>query len=247
MNPEGYTQSAFKAAERYQSLLTTFRFMLMGSLSDPFSAKRADELRAAAVDVGRTYYRTERTIIEQEVRASAQNALQTAQRDLGVRVADDIPDALSAFLEQHIAYLDGEVRTQLSRDVEMLVRRYREFAIEAQLTANAVGFNMTAPVQVGAQDKARFYFRDRQGRLYPSQKFIRSVWRHTLLTVGAEFYLLEAASRGVQQAEVVHPEPNHQFNGTVIELSNLGGGQTFIDVRDEIFHPQSNATLRAIV
>lgn len=237
MNPTRYTEVAIKASERYQAVLTTFRGMLFAFLNEQFSAARADELRANAVEVGRMFFRTEETFIADEVRRTAQDALRTAQEQIGVTPTSELPTAFSAFLEQHEDYLRSELQAQLSRDVEMLVRRYREAALESHLFG-------AARSNIGG-DRARFYFRDRVGRLYPSQKFVRSVWRHSLVTVGAEFFALECADRGETEIEVVS-EPQSHWNGLRIGIHPNSTAQPFGEVREEVFHPQSQVTLKVV-
>lgn len=247
MNPKRYTQAAEDASQRYLNVLAALRSLLFASLAQPYSQAGVANLRAGANGVARTFLKTEVALIEDEMRRTAQDALGRAQSDLSVSPVSDIPEALDAFLEQSERFLEMEVTAQLTRDVEALVQRYREYAIETQLTAMSVRGRVGA-AQVGAVDRerVRFYFRDRGGRLYPSQKFIRTVWRKALVSLGAEFYLLEAVSRGATSAIVVHPDPKHRFNGFEVSTNALSGQPSFIDVRDEIFHPQSEAVLKAV-
>lgn len=244
MHPNRYTELAHQASDRYQAVLATFRGMLYGVLSDPFSERTADQLRKQAVEVGRMYLRAEVPLIEEAVTESAQDALDSVHADLGVSVAQDVPDRLSAFLHAHMDYLENELRAQLSRDVEMLVRRYREHALEAHL-ARVTNSGFAAPSAITA-DKSRFYFRDRMGRLYPSTKYVRTSWRHTLLVIAAEFYALEAAELGATTVEVIHEDSHAAVNGMRISLDG-SFEPTFLDVRDEVFHPQAQVVLRAHV
>lgn len=241
MTPNRYTEVSHQAGVRYQTVLSTFRGMLFAFLAQPFSIRMAADLRRNAVEVGRMFIRSEEPLIEEALEESARSAVETAQRDLGLTVRAEISSAQSAFLAQHNDYLLSEVQAQLSRDVEMLVRRYREFGLEAHLNQTA-GEGLIAPRVT--TDRTRFYFRDRVGRLYPSQKFIRSVWRHSLVTIGAEFYCMEAVSAGAQEVEVVHPDVGSRFNGLRIGLTERSSAPAFIDVRDEVFHPQSQAVLK---
>jgi hypothetical protein len=244
MHPNRYTELSLKASDRYQAVLTTFRGMLFGALSEPFSERAADQLRKQAVEVGRMFLRSEVPLIEEAVTDSAQDALETVRVDLGVTVAQTIPDRLSAFLHAHMDYLESELRAQLSRDVEALIKRYREHAIEAHLARVTTG-QYVAPKAITA-DKSRFYFRDRVGRLYPSTKFVRTTWRQTLLVVAAEFYALEAAELGATSVEVIHEDKNAAVNGMLISLDG-SFEPAFLDVRDEVFHPQAQVVLKAHV
>jgi hypothetical protein len=237
MNPTRYTEVSTKASDRYQAVLTTFRGLLFAFLNEEYSSRRADELRSQAVDVGRMYFRTEDQFISNEVHQSAQEALSTVKEQLGLAGSADIQDRYAAFLENHEEFLRSEVQAQLSRDVELLVRRYREAALERHL------YGSGRP-SIG-NDRLRFFFRDRAGRLYPSQKFVRSVWRHSLVTIGAEFFALEAADRGAIEIEV-QAEPQSQWNGLRIGISLSSNETPFSDVREEVFHPQTQVTLKVV-
>lgn len=235
MNPTRYTEVSAQASERYQAVLTTFRGMLFAYLNESFSASRASELRSNAVDIGKMFFRSEQAIIEEELHRTALDALWTVEDQIGVQRSKEVSDTFSAFLTQHMDYLESELRAQLSRDVEMLVRRFREVALEKHLGA-------AARLDVGGV--SRFHFRDRVGRLYPSQKFVRSVWRHSLVMVGAEFFALEAADRGYSEIEVVSQDKSSRWTGLKIGLSDASPEPSFSDVRDEVFHPQTQITLK---
>lgn len=234
MDPNRYTVVSARAGERYHAVLTTFRGMLFAFLNERFSVGRADDLRRDADEVGRMFLRSETPLILEEVTRTAQDALWTVQDQSGVQRTADISDTLNAFLTQHCDYLENELRVQLSRDAEMLVRRYREFALEAQLNGSA---NL---------ERARFYFRDRVGRQYPSQQFVRSVWRHTLVMVAAECFALEAADQGIHEIETLSPDPESRWANFAIGLTDTVAAPSFSEVRDEVFHPQSQVTLRVV-
>lgn len=247
MNPSAFTQAAELAASRYQVVLQAMRSLLFNSMAAPFSQRSAQELRANAISIGETYFRTERDIVEQGLRTAATDSIKTAQTDIAVSTTSTLSDVQEALLEQSVDYLLTAIRAQLLRDVETLVQRYREFSIEAQIGAYAAG-HTGSNVRLGYdQDRVRFYFTDRAGRLYPSQKHIRTVWRQTLVTLSAEFYLLEAAERGCKACLVEHPDPDSRWAGFEISLTGSRDASSFIDVRDDIFHPNSNSILKAVI
>lgn len=246
MDPVRYTEIALDAGERYLGVLQTFRSMLFAAEAQAFTNARANALRNSAIDVSRAFLVSERDHIETALRETALEAIRSAQTDVAVAPVSNLPESFEAFLTQSESFLETELASQLTRDAEALVRRYREFAVETNLAMK--GRQMTpraaiAAIALQANDKMKFQFRDRGGRLYASQKFIRTVWRQTMVSLAAEFYLLEAADRGAQVVEVQHPDSNSAWNGYEIDLNDLAA---FIDIRDEAFHPQSNATLKVI-
>ena len=58
--------------------------------------------------------------------------------------------------------------------------------------------------------------------------------------------LLEAADRGEAEIEVESPDPQSRWNGLRIGLSNTSNAETFGEVRDEVFHPQTQVTLKVV-
>lgn len=247
MEPQVYTQEADDASSRYLVVLQAWRSLLSNSLSSPFSQKAVEELRANAVSIGETYFATERKLVKEALQNAAETAQKSAQTDLSLNPVSDITDVKEAFLEQSEEHLLGQIRAQLLRDIETLIQRFREFAIEAHIGAAARGFS-TPSVRLGfEQDRVRFYFRDRAARLYPSQKHIRTIWRQSLVSIGAEFYAMEAAERGCKSCVVEHLNPDSKWFGMTINLGGARDGNSFIELRDEVFHPNSDAMLKAVI
>lgn len=245
MNPAAYTTASEKAAERYLVVLAALQSVLFAYMAQPFSEASMRALRMKAKAVAQTFAETEVTLIRMSLTDTAQNAQERVLDDLDVISGATIPEAQKAFLEQSVDHLSLEVRSQLSRDVETIVLRYREQALEAQLAAYARGLVKPAiTIGQGDQNETRFYFRDRAGRQSKSDSFIRVAWRQSLVSLGAEFYLMEAVNRGAKQIIVTHPDPEHQFQGVEISLTDEDG-QSFTDIRDTIFHPMTSCVLKA--
>lgn len=245
MNPNTLTEIATQASTRYQSVLDTFRGLLAGAQTRAFSMLVVSGLRKQAQSVALAYLQVERDHIEEQLLGVAQEALGRARSDFGVLSGADVPLNLQAFLEQSGAYLEGEIRAQLFRDIEAAVSRYREFAVAAELRSRSAGVSIgQAIASINSDQRLKFNFRDRIGRLYPAQKFIRSVWRHTMLLVSTEFYMLEAASYGAATFTLDHPDQTATWAGTVINL-DATSPLSFQEVRAEVFHPNSNYTARA--
>lgn len=247
MDPIAYTRASHRAAERYTVVLAAFKSVLFAYMGQPFAEASMRALRINVKKLAATYLETETDLIRTALTDTAQNAQEQVLEDLNAISAATIPEALKPFLEQSVDHLSVEVEAQLSRDVEALVRRYREFALEAQLAAYSRGLVKPAvTIGQGDQNTVRFYFRDRAGRVTASEGFIKTAWRQSLVSLGAEFYLLEAVNRGATKVVVVNPDPNHEFQGREISLTDEDG-QSFTDLRDQIFHPNTDSVLKASI
>jgi hypothetical protein len=244
MDPTAYTKASNRAAERYSIVLAAFRSLLFGHMGRPFSEVSMRTLRAEASSIARTFADSETDLIRTTLSDTAQNAQEAVLGDLDAVSGATIPEALKPFLEQSVEHLSLEIAAQLSRDVEALVRRYREYALEAQLAAYSRG--LIKPAVTMGDQQVSFHFRDRAGRLTPSEGFIRIAWRQSLVSLGAEFYLLEAVNRSATKVIVVNPDPSHKWQGQEISLTGEEG-RSFTDLRDEIFHPNTDSVLKASI
>jgi hypothetical protein len=244
VNPALYTQISEAAAGRYSLVLETFRSLVFTAHLQPFTAERSRGLREDALRVAQSFLVSERPYVEEGVLQAAQDALRQVRHDLGQDPSTDVPDALQPYVEQAVHFILTELAAQLTRDAEALVKRHREFAIAADLAAKTRSVNLRSVFSdnLTPGQKLRFRFQDRAGRSYPSQKFVRSVWRHTLIGLAADFYMLEASALGAAGIAIVHPDSNSQWNGYQLDLTNPA---EYISIREEAFHPQSQMTLKA--
>ena len=224
--------------------MTTLQAMsavLMGSLSTPFSQRSVDALRSSATAIGDNYLLNEKAAAWVAIAEAALAAKNSAETDVHAPVTRTVTTFEKELLSQSEDFLLTSIRAQIIRDVETLVQRYRVFAIEAQLFPSAAK-------TVAAIDRVNFEFMDRAGRVYSSTRYIRTTWRQTLVSLAAEFYLLGAISHGVEVVTVQNPDPENQWIGFEISLTDLNSDTpSFLHVRDEIFHPNSNATLKAMI
>lgn len=120
--------------------------------------------------------------------------------------------------------------------------------LQASLHAASSGSKrQNSLIYLRAKEKGdpKFYFVDRINRRWPSQKYIRSIWRHHLLTAYNETYLFTLAEYGETTARVVHLDPNHRVHGLVLAIADEGNLLRYEDVRDEIFHPNADAIVTA--
>ena len=224
--------------------MTTLQAMsavLMGTLSTPFSQRSVNALRSSATAIGDNYLLNEKTAAWPVIAEAALAAKNSAETDVNAPATRTVTTFEKELLSQSEDFLLTSIRAQVIRDVETLVQRYREFAIEAQIFPSA---NKT----IAAMDRVNFEFMDRTGRVYSSTKYIRTTWRQTLVSLAAEFYLIGAISNGATSVTVQNPDPENQWVGFEFNLTDYAQSMTsFLDVRDEIFHPNSNATLKAVI
>ena len=250
MTPAKLTEVAQSASQRYVSFLNSLRGLLSTVIrSDPSDMRTRNQLRSAAFDIARTYLNTELQMMERDTVEAAESEYARAHYDAGVALTPFEPiQAVQDSIDTHAEALETEMRAQIERDVSMLLKRHRDFQMEVQMIAMSENIDMpTAQFRaiMRHSDQVRFFFVDRSGRKYPSQKFIRTVYRDAMLQIGNETYMITALQMGFQRVRVVHPEPGARANEVTFPLNPSGDEGGYTDIRGELFHPNSNSVLRA--
>lgn len=234
-------QHAEEAAARYGTLLTAFRGLFASASSDVWSMSRRRQVVDQAYAIGRDYLNDEIARIDDATFEIALRAREIAGNSLGASLTRPEHDpALSEHLSAFAGYLRDEIAAQVERDVVTLKRELQRIALETDRDARLRGIsqeNALARRRAGGIDP-QFHFRDRGGRRLKSQKHIRTIWRHHLLTTYNEVMLFTLAEFGRRQARIEHPDPKHRYAGITFEI-----GDEYLALRDEVFHPNSEAVV----
>ena len=236
------------AAQRYNNAILSFKGAYDSALDRPdvFSQRAVEILSNDLYHVGEVYMRTETVLIENEVRETLLNARRDARSDLRIDIAEketSLSDAHLSAIQEHIRL---EIATQLERDIQFVIKRYRQLALRVEIHRNATGWQYGASLtQVKMQEKAlKHYFRDRAGRKIPSQRFVRMLWRQELIHGYMRAYILEMSAFGVKELKIWHPNQDHRAYGQIVSL--VEDGQSFEDIKDDVFHPNTEALLKPI-
>lgn len=237
---------AEKAADRYLNVIFGFRGAYSKAISqqDPTTAKVLSEFSANLYDIARTYLNSEEDVINS---VTAEIALLSASDALSAvgatESANDIVDALSAYLNAFKDYIRSEIAVQLERDIAAVRKKLRSIGLQAEILSGSTGISRKAAIiQLKLTDSGefRFYFTDRQNRKWPSQKYVRTIWRQHLLSVYNEVYLYVLSKYGRKTAMVKHMDANsksHMVTFNIVEYEAI---------KDEYFHPNANAVVSAV-
>lgn len=245
---ETLTASADKAALRYVSVLAALRGLVLTRLTTGrLSAQDIRSVWNEALDVATTHFVNERAELSREIDEVTSQGVADARYELQARgtllLSPDAPDELlSVFLSD----AGNELYTQLQRDALAARESLRRAALQARILARSKRLPLDqAARHMAAGDwvQAEFFFRDRGGRAWPSQKFVRIFWRHTLLLAYVEAKMSTYAQHGIDRLRVVWPASNGEYRDRHISLTGSDGLPRFEDVRGEFFHPNSKATL----
>jgi len=240
-----------QSAARYIDFLNTLRMFVISAMRrDPTDAGVRTVLKHTAVDRARAFKDDELDIfnfaLEDTVREARELLLQDVQAVIGLT---DAPQATTAYMDELSAYYETEITSQLQRDISQAANRLHEFALEVfmQRTQPFIS-NEDAHVKalIDTSEQTRFFFSDRSGRRHVSQKFVKSVMRQTLLLAGLHAYAVEAVLSGAQYMIVTHPENKAGVSGTKVGFRREQGLPLISDLKDDIFHPNSKAFLKAV-
>jgi hypothetical protein len=165
-----------------------------------------------------------------------------------VNAHPDAPDALVAAISADAASTRnavlGTVSAALSKDAEVAPARLREFALKVELVLAAGGRGYSSAVMHAAiaerQRGITFGQTDTLGRRWKSAQFVAATLRGALQHVYADAFVRAAAARGDEGVALQYADPEHEGHGDVIPMSG------YLDVRNEIFHPNSRATLARV-
>lgn len=237
------------AAERYGHLIAAFRSLYQSSLNanDFGSARQMENLLKQAYTIAHAYMNTERTVLHGAFEQIASDARRTTLEQMNVTLAEDSENDAGDTLESIYEHLLREIAIQIERDIVFLGESLRRAWLQVRLAARSKGISTRAALgefRIGASSDLQFFFHDRGNAKWPSRKFVRAVTRHHLLNAYNEVVLTLLADHGFEIAEVEHVNPNADSNGMQIAMSPGSELPTYAEIRNEIFHPNSDAIVR---
>lgn len=243
------TYEAELAGQRYVNMVAAWRGVYAQAIAggDFGTPKARQAVSGQAYDIARTYLDTEQKALERAFAEIALQAHRDALRDASAVVsADDYEARTSELLSEPQQHAVAEIIVQIERDVAFMLKQLRNAALTVELAARAQGISRHAAqiqYRVRHGDELRFYFADRAGRRWPSQKFIRQVVRGALLEAYNQVVMATLAEHRIDRAVVRHVDPNSRWDGTEITLLPAVDLPTYDEIRDEAFHANSDAVI----
>jgi len=240
------TSEAEIAGARYGLLVEAWRGIYHRALNDSRfgSAKLIAAVREQGYALARTYLDNEAVFIETAFAQIASDAHSDTTRALGVAVAPELTDDAETHLSAICEYLQSELSIQIERDIAFLIDTLRKTYLTIALSASSrrvSAKNALMEFRLGNAAELQFFFHDRRNQKWSSRKFVRSVWRHSLLAAYNEVALLTIADHAVDVAMVRHDDPSSQFHEMKIALYSGSAFPTYVEIRNEVFHPNANA------
>lgn len=246
--PNVFTAYAEEASQRYELLVGSWRAIYANAMNASIfgSERQYAAVSAEAFRLARQFLEAENGHIGRALADIALEAQGATQKQMSVTVAQTLTEAAQQHLIDAQSYLFSEISVQVERDVNMLLQALKRSALQVKLSARSRGISQkTALIEYMLSNTLdlQFFFHDRGNQKWPSRKFIRSVWRHSLLAAYNEIVLMTLADHKIDKAFVFHTDPSNQFHGLEISVSTNSSLPTYSEILNEVFHPNSNAIL----
>ena len=242
-----FTRAADRAAKRYQVALLALTEVFNAGVrsADPGSQRALLRAQTAAYEIANTFIAAESAIIDEEVIAAGASA----QRET-LEALDLLDEPLDEVTQSQVTARAQDLRNalclQLERDVAAVSQGLRQMALRAHLVGRGRGVSSRMALASLRHQHAtapNFQYMDRAQRRWPSDRLVRSLWRHTLLLTWNEVAMLVMTDRGVEAAIIEHLDLNHPQRGTAISLTERPDMLDWEAVREDVFHPNSDAWL----
>lgn len=236
-----FTAAAERAAHRYSVFLMGLEglYARHAATDQPGSALTRQRLAAQAYGLAETFLSQEISEIDRAV---------TQERDFAFHatvLAQTPPsDAIREHTQAIAADLEHNLRTQLERDIGAVAKALRSIELRAiliQTSRNIPRLVALDMVRQSGDAGVQFHYTDRAQRKWSSTKLVRTLYRHAFVLTWNETALLAMADWGFLGAVIQHPDASHGESGTVISLAEDLQGVSWEQVREDVFHPNSNA------
>jgi hypothetical protein len=170
--------------------------------------------------------------------------------DLLANAAPAASDALGELLmndahAQRAAAL-GTLAAAMHRDVITAVKRLRDFSLRVDMLMQTSRRRYSAAVEAARIAETRepisYHQFDVAGRKWKASVFAAATVKGALQGLYADAVVRAAAAEGVTTLEVRYPDPAHEGHGQRVSLTG-DAHPSYLSLRDEVFHPNSSATL----
>ena len=227
-----------QCAEQYRTLLTAIvgHFAKALDSTDPTSPKVRTQFRRSLEQLSRAFLAGMVEQVKAHTRELRDDALKTASRPLSDPELRDLDEHLQDALDD----LQDALRACLARDCRAAEHELRKFAHMVNLTQSSSGMSRIGAiikVKYGRVSDFSFSQADRIGRKRVSDAFVRALIRHHLVITCVETQMFAIAKLGFDLARVGDTNLIISITGTT------PGYESYDDVRDDLFHPNSSATV----
>lgn len=238
-----------EAGSRYENFVSGLRLLYANAITHPNfgTAGHRTGIMNLARKAGKDFLDAEASEMELDVDEIFGEAFQTTIAELRSGKSEEVPVLVSEHLQATLDYLFSEAQAQVQRDISSLQAQLQAaiFHISVASRARNTSFKSSQmEYRLFSAEGVKFGFRDRAGKTWNSERFYRTFYRQSLLSVYNETVVIVLADHGLTRAEVYHLDGKAEVDGMIIAFSPNGELPTYSEIRDVVFHPNANAILR---
>lgn len=158
--------------------------------------------------------------------------------DLDAAVLDN-PEYMD-YLNSFTAYVFSSIKHQVNKDILFATQKLRVESLKL-LNKNYNYMNLVLDYK-----EPEFVFNDSVGRSLPSKKYIRTMVRDYFVKSYNDIFVENLVIHNVDEVAVDHLDQTHKHKGIILSIHDTENDLNYFKVRDEIFHPNSNAVLTMV-
>lgn len=205
-------------------------------LSTDLTARGLDHFRKEVGNIHQQFLERE---VDHIVRIynSVKDMVDTDTQTAPIKALDD--EQWATHLDENTNFLYESIKLQSSKDVLYVNNFLRSKAIQL----NSVNDYQKAYNLVFNHKDLNFYYTDKLGRKINSVKYVRTAARDYLVKNYNDLVAGTAILNGIDTLVVENVDSNHENNGKIISV-NEANDVNYFDIRDEMFHPNTNSIVR---
>lgn len=238
---------AAEAAARYAAFGSELNSFYVRALTHPDGLTPArigwfnDEIREVAYKLDSQ----EDSLAEERLRAIAENALTVLQAQGVTTSSEDMRMRVLGHASASRAYLSSEIWSQMLRDINMVtfVLNTAGMTVSTRAQLRRRTPRESAIALLLERPHLNFFFTNRAGHQIPVANHLRLIWRQIMLSVHNETVIHALAEVGKSRAAIFHNGDNGlEMTG---EIALVSGTKlpSYLDVRNDLFHPNSRSFL----
>lgn len=158
-------------------------------------------------------------------------------KHLGVKVTED--NDWSLYLSENINFLFEAIKLQSTKDVLYASNFFRTKLIEiVSMNKYEMAYNL-----IFNSKELDFHYTDKIGRKIQSVKYIRTITRDFVIKNYNDMIVGSAILNGIEKATIQNISDEHKDHNKIVFI-NKQNDINYFDIRNEIFHPNTNSILR---
>lgn len=250
MNGVSLNKIAERASHRYSEFLSSLKGIFSGALLSPnFSPSLRERVVVEAYGKAVAFLEEEKKHIETDIVNVVNDSIDYADTELDLE-EEEFSLAIQENIDTLVDSLDNLYRIQIERDINTLNNMLKSAYLRNAISARSSGVKNTGGISAAiARDalaRASFEFLDKAGKRWPSDRYIKTIYRHSMVMTWNETMMIRASEVGETHLIIGHPDPEYVNLNQVISLNENPKNLIWADIKEDLFHPNTSAYLKPV-